>query len=302
MTSFDGHGTGGFTEKLRSELVRIVPKADSEAEAETAGFFCCARAHRSGIPALRVRTDSESAELLVNLLKKSGISAEKTPAGAGRTAVTVSAVSEKEFISRYSVCYSTRSPDILSSDTLFRRAFLRGAFLLCGYCSDPGKTYRIELHIENAEILNAVIWMLHAENIQPSVYLRDRISVVCFREGDLISDFLALTGASSAMLEFENVRAERELNADVNRTVNCDSGNSRRQSEASARRTELFSRLLADEESMKLPPELKDAAMIHIANPGLSIAELGELMSPPIGKSGMNHRLIRLEEIAKSLD
>ena len=144
--------------------------------------------------------------------------------------------------------------------------------------------------------------MLHAENIQPSLTMRQNATVITIREGNNVSDFIAFTGATGAMLDFENIRAEKEIKSRVNRDINCDLGNSKRQADASARRTELFINLLNSEEGIKLPQELTDAAIVHINNPGLSITELGQLMNPPLKKSGMNHRLIKLEEIAKTLD
>ena len=108
-------------------------------------------------------------------------------------------------------------------------------------------------------------------------------------------------GASTARLTFESIRAEREMNSGVNREVNCDSGNTGRQADAAARRGELIGKLMASPEAEKLPRSLYEAAVVHQQNPGASIAELGKMMNPPIGKSGMNHRLTRLLEIAESM-
>ena len=84
--------------------------------------------------------------------------------------------------------------------------------------------------------------------------------------------------------------------------LNCDSGNTKRQADASANRIQLIEKILLSEESKKLPQELLEAAKTQAMNPGLSISELGNMMDPPIGKSGMNHRLKKLVEIAKGID
>ena len=110
-------------------------------------------------------------------------------------------------------------------------------------------------------------------------------------------DFLALTGAHTCRLEFENYRMTRELRNQVNRVVNCDNANSRRIANASARQLELLRGLKASPEWKNLNEDLRFTAELRLENPDLSLRELGELMEPPLGKSGVNHRLKRLEKI-----
>lgn len=319
-----------FSRKVKVEMLKNIPKALSERQAIIAGCFCSQSPskHDPDIhgPADRVRLERHLAEVIRSLLSEEGI---KSVIEGGKRRINISqindtttnqptdqaasqlddyvylkiaATTKPDFLKLMSGCFLESSCDVLSSDTGFRRAFLRGVFVVCGYCSEPTKTYRIELHIKNSDIVNTIIWMLHAENIQPSLTMRQNATVITIREGNNVSDFFAFTGATGAMLDFENIRAEKEIKSRVNRDINCDLGNSKRQADASARRTELFINLLNSEEGIKLPQELRDAAIVHINNPGLSITELGQLMNPPLKKSGMNHRLIKLEEIAKTLD
>lgn len=188
------------------------------------------------------------------------------------------------------------------TDPDFRRYFLRGVFLECGYCSDPRKTYRIELHIKNPAASEIVTEILDKESLPYRTSVRDNTTVIYINNGDAVSDIMGMMGADGSRLKFENIRAERELYGSVNRTMNCDSGNTRRQAEAGAVRNELISKLMASDKARELPGELQEAARVHLENPGASIAELGKMMDPPIGKSGMNHRLTKLIEIAKGLD
>lgn len=186
--------------------------------------------------------------------------------------------------------------------TGINRYFLRGAFLACGYCSDPSLAYRIELHIKESWVAPIIEDMLAEADIPCRVSSRGGITVIYITNGDAVSDFLGIIGADLKRLEFENKRAEREVIGNVTRTVNCDSGNTRRQAEAGAARNELISKLMASELATSLPPELRETARVNLENPGASISELGKLMDPPIGKSGMNHRIQKLLEIAKSID
>ena len=202
-------------------------------------------------------------------------------------------------------CLSGNLPEDAASDEdgthRFARYFMRGMFLGCGYISDPQKTYRTEFHVANGICALLTVQMLGMLGINASLTSRDSYAQIYFKAGDSVSDFLGYIGAVKAVLEFENIRASKEVNRQVSRTVNCDESNSRRQSEAGASRNEQIRRLMKSDLAKCLTPELKAAAEATLANPGSSIAELGALMDPPISKSGMNHRISKLLELAESL-
>jgi DNA-binding protein WhiA len=181
------------------------------------------------------------------------------------------------------------------------RRFLRGAFWGCGYCTDPSKSYRIEFVVkepENATLISAALDVLSIKHVRAE---RKGSFALYFKNGDDVSDFLGYIGSPSAMMEFENIRAGKDVNSKVTRAVNCDEGNTKRQAEAAAQRNELITRVMESGLSGKLPPELREAAKAHMENPGASLAELGAMMDPPIGKSGMRHRLDKIAEYANSL-
>ena len=181
------------------------------------------------------------------------------------------------------------------------RRFLRGAFWGCGYCSDPGKSYRIEFIVQNNENAVLISRALTVLSIKHILAERKNSYAVYFKNGDDVSDFLSYIGSPSAMMEFENIRAEKDVNGKVFRAVNCDAGNTRRQAEAAAKRTELINKVMESGLAGKLSPELREAAKAHLENPGASLAELGLMMDPPIGKSGMRHRLDKIAEFAEQL-
>ena len=202
-------------------------------------------------------------------------------------------------------CLSGNLPEDAAADEdgthRFARYFMRGVFLGCGYISDPQKTYRTEFHVTNGVCALLTVEMLGMLGINASLTSRDSYAQIYFKAGDSVSDFLGYIGAVKAVLEFENIRASKEVNRQVSRTVNCDESNFRRQSEAGASRNEQIRRLMKSNLAKCLTPELKEAAEATLANPGSSIAELGALMDPPISKSGMNHRISKLIEIAEGL-
>lgn len=202
-------------------------------------------------------------------------------------------------------CLSGNLPEEATEDEdgthRFARYFMRGIFLGCGYISDPHKTYRTEFHVANGVCSILTVEALSTLGINASLTSRDNYAQIYFKAGDSVSDFLGYIGAVKAVLEFENIRAAKELNILVRRTVNCDEGNFRRQTEAGATRNEQIDRLMRSELAVLLTPELKEAAQVSLENPGASIAELGKMMDPPISKSGMSHRISKLLELAASL-
>lgn len=183
----------------------------------------------------------------------------------------------------------------------FERYFMRGIFLGCGYISDPVKTYRAEFHVTNGICAILTVQVLATLGINASLTSRDNYAQIYFKAGDSVSDFLGYIGAVKAVFEFENIRAAKEVNRQVARTLNCDEGNFGRQSEAGASRNEQIEKLMKSPLAKNLSPELKAAAKANLENPGASIAELGAMMDPPISKSGMSHRLSKLLELASSL-
>ena len=181
------------------------------------------------------------------------------------------------------------------------RRFLRGAFWGCGYCTDPSKSYRIEFVVkepENATLISAALDVLSIKHVRAE---RKGSFALYFKNGDDVSDFLSYIGSPSAMMEFENIRAGKDVNSKVTRAVNCDEGNTKRQAEAAAHRNELITKVMESGLASKLASELREAAKAHMENPGASLAELGAMMDPPIGKSGMRHRLDKIAEYANSL-
>lgn len=291
-----------FSQGIRQELLKQIPRTLSECQAVIAGFFCSAKPGKELPFATSITLVPERAEYLGNVLQKAGYAFEKSRlSNSSNFRIKIAKESYEMFVNDLSMCFVENSADQLSSSPEFRRNFLKAVFIMCGYCSDPDKAYRIELHMRNLKAVDLAIWMLHADDIEPVKSVKATSAILRFKDGDYVSDFLTLIGASNSMFAFENKRAEHEVNARVQRTYNCDLGNARRKADAGARRTDLFEKLLHSDEASSLPKELRDAALVHINNPGASIAELGRLMDPPIGKSGMNHRLIKLEEIAKEI-
>ena len=182
-----------------------------------------------------------------------------------------------------------------------KKAFVRAAFTLCGAISHPDRNYHIEIAAPNEALAGFVVQQLNAFEIEARVSLRKSKYVVYLKRAEDISDMLSLLGAAKAMMAFENVRVKKEVSNRVNRQLNCDNSNINRSMNAAEAQIRDI-RYIDEELGLdKLPRTLRDMAYTRANNPEMPLAELGELMDPPLGKSGVNARLRRISAIAEKL-
>lgn len=294
-----------FSKSIKADLLKVTDRTKEEMQAELVTAFLCAGrpgAEKSELPLFFATSSFAYAERLVGQLRAIGMDAlaEKSEKAARSLWYVYPLPSDQmTFNEQLRLYEKEEKQDQITSSLQPRRAALRGAFLASGIMSEPLKAYQIEIPVRNSRAANYLTLLLHAENIAPSILYRNGHPVIYFKEGQAIGDFLALIGAHSSLLRFESIRVDKELRNAVNRVVNCDTANARRQADACVRQSALMRDLLDSSESTRIPQELMEAARVRVDNPGMSIRDLGLLMSPPIGKSGMNHRLRKLEEIAK---
>lgn len=190
---------------------------------------------------------------------------------------------------------------LLIKNACCRRSFLRGAFLCCGSMSDPEKGYHLEFvcsHMEQAEQLKKVI----AEfDIEAKIVPRKKYFVVYLKEGAGIVDLLNIMEAHVALMELENLRIVKEMRNSINRRVNCEAANISKTVHASARQVEDIKYIKEHYGFSRLPDNLREMAEVRLEYPDAALKELGEYLNPPVGKSGVNHRLRKLSELADRL-
>ncbi|WP_227762295.1 DNA-binding protein WhiA [Zhaonella formicivorans] len=182
-----------------------------------------------------------------------------------------------------------------------RRAYLRGAFLGGGSVSDPEGTYHLELITRDNYHAQLLCQMMRKLQLEPRVSQRKNWYVVYLKESEQIIRFLNIIGAHTALLDFENTRILKEMRNRVNRLVNCETANLNKTIDAGMRQVENIQFLLSRIGYEQLPASLKEVARLRLEFPDASLKELGELLEPPVSKSGVNHRLRRLEKMAEKL-
>lgn len=179
-----------------------------------------------------------------------------------------------------------------------KRAFLRGIFLAAGSMSDPKKSYHFEIVCETLRMAKQVQEQFRYFELEAKIVSRKNHEVVYLKEGAQIVDALNIMGAHTALMDLENVRILKEMRNDINRRVNCETANINKTVSAAYRQQQAI-RFLQQQGALEgLPGPLQEIAELRMEYPEAAIQELGTLCTPAVGKSGVNHRLRKLEEIA----
>ena len=182
-----------------------------------------------------------------------------------------------------------------------RRAFIRGAFLAVGSVSDPKKSYHFEIVCTAPEKARQLQELLASYDVDAKVVLRKRHYVVYIKEGSQIVELLGLMGAHISLMQLENVRIVKEMRNSVNRKVNCETANLNKTVSAAVRQAENIRYIQEKIGLDKLPMDLEETARLRLEHTEASLKELGDMLSPKVGKSGVNHRLRKLSQIADDL-
>ena len=174
-----------------------------------------------------------------------------------------------------------------------KRAYIRGAFIASGSMSDPSKSYHFEIVCNDMRQAEHLRDMMNSFDVDAKIVQRKRTYVVYLKEGSQIVDILNVMEAHVALME--------EMRNSVNRKVNCETANINKTVSAAVRQMEDITYIRDQIGFEKLPEGLRDVALTRLAYPEAALKELGQLMTNPLGKSGVNHRLRKLSEIAQQL-
>lgn len=184
----------------------------------------------------------------------------------------------------------------INNQELLEKAFVRGSFLGGGSINNPKNTYHLEITFSSGKNANIVLAILNKYEIQFKNIEKKNGYALYTKDGDEISKFLALIGANSAVLKFEEVRVYRDIRNNVNRKVNCETANLNKTLNAALKQIENIKYLKQIGQFDKMPEQLQEIATLRLENPEASLVEIGQMLSKPIGKSGVNHRFYNIEQ------
>lgn len=188
---------------------------------------------------------------------------------------------------------------LLLKSSCCQRAFLRGAFLCVGSMSDPEKGYHLEFVCMDEQIASQLQEVMLGFGIEAKIILRKKYFVVYIKESESIVELLNVMEAPVALMNLENLRILKEVRNSINRKVNCEAANITKTVNAASRQIEDIELLRDTLGLANLPLQLRQMAEVRLSYPDASLKELGDYLDPPVGKSGVNHRLRKLSELAE---
>ena len=194
-----------------------------------------------------------------------------------------------------------RVDGLLVQNVCCKRAFIRGAFLASGSMSDPNKSYHFEIVCRTMEQAEQLQQLMNGFETEAKIVERKGHYVVYLKEGSQIVDMLNVMEAYVSLMNLENVRILKEMRNSVNRKVNCETANISKTVNAAVKQLEDIELIRSKLGLDQLPQNLREMALIRLEYPEAALKELGNYLTPPVGKSGVNHRLRKLAEIAENL-
>ncbi|SDQ41547.1 DNA-binding protein WhiA [Carnobacterium viridans] len=213
----------------------------------------------------------------------------------------------KEVLSDLSIMegmsFHSHVSDEVMMNTQKVKSYLRGAFLAGGSVNNPETSrYHLEIHSSYEEHNDDICQMMNQFDMNARTLERRNGYITYLKEAEKIADFLALIGATSGMLKFEDVRIIRDMRNSVNRLVNCENANLNKTIDAASKQIESIKFIDEMIGLDKIPTKLREIALVRLEYPEVTLKELGEMIpSGTISKSGINHRLRKLNEMAENL-
>ena len=190
--------------------------------------------------------------------------------------------------------------EILNSE-IDSKIFLRGVYMVCGSLTNPEKNYHMEFSTHKKTLALSLSMLLNKFEIRSHIVERKELSIVYVKDSENISDFLNVIVAHDSMFKFEDVRVKKNLRNNVNRIVNCETANLLKITKGYVKHKKAIEYIINKKSIDYLPDELRELALLRLSNESYSLKDLGEKLSVPLSKSGVNYRLKKIEEIAMNL-
>lgn len=216
------------------------------------------------------------------------------------TVTALSGAVKQDILSKFGDLSAPVNP-ILIKSTCCKRAFLRGAYLCVGSMSDPKKSYHLEFVCVRLAQAMQLREVLSDFEIDARIIRRKKYYVVYVKEGSGIVELLGIMEAHVSLMNFENLRILKEMRNSINRRVNCEAANITKTVNAASKQVEDIMLIRDTCGWEQLPDNLRQMAEVRLEYPEATLKELGEYLDPPVGKSGVNHRLRKLSEIAEKI-
>jgi len=294
-----------FAANVKNELVSLEVTEECCKEAQAYGMLIMGRSFTARNISLQTENEAvahQYIEAIKNIIGQEP-SVEISSAGKITVQVTNTALC-KEILAYFG--HTGKELTLLINrsslnDMCCKKAFLRGAFLSCGAVTDPNKNYHFEFSVPFMNLTKDFCALLQEMGFAPKQIIRKSCYIIYFKESETIEDLLTSMGAMNSSLEIMGVKVIKDIRNRVNRKTNCETANLTKTINAACKQIEEIEYIENTMGSDYLPEDLAVLAQLRKENPDVSLNELGQLLSPPLSRSGVNHRMNRIKAIYESI-
>ena len=304
-----------FSSDLKKELMEVIPKNKHCRYALLGGIISvngrvenADSADKNGLVCIRVESDefetfvSKLIKIAVDIPYEHVISSQEI---MHHRKLIITDEKDSERLRNGLKVYNSGSRlctnEMLTERSCCKQAFLRGAFLAGGSLSSPEKSNHMEISVPTEAEADKLCRIISSLHLSAKCMKRKDRYIVYIKDGNTISNFIGVLGASKSMMDYENVRILKDIRNNINREVNCDAANMAKTANAAAKQIDDINYVYAHVKPEDIPEGLREMAEIRLEFPYLSLKELGDKFTPPLGKSGINHRLKKLSAMAESI-
>lgn len=294
-----------FSKNVKKELSLIKPEKQCCLCAQTYGLLLFGRSFSS--TAVKVLTQSkEAAETYIqSSMDFTGIEPTLIITKSGKFSVRFDSPDDRILVLN---SFGHSEKDVILrinranlEDECCYGAFIRGAFLSCGTITDPNKNYHLEFVVAHKQLCGDLLSVMHDVGLEPKNLQRGNNHILYFRNSEEIEDVLTIMGATESSLELMGTKMVKNVRNKINRQINFETANIARTVNASMAQINAIKKIIDKKQFDSLPEELKEIAEIRINNPDMSLKDIQNEIGEVISRSGVNHRLNRLVEIASKL-
>lgn len=297
-----------FSSDVKEELAQLIPESGCCAVTQAYGLLELGRSFSPSSIALHTENAAVASAYQSSVASVCGLQLSDLPISVRPSGIHVVNVPEEAHRHRIISRFGHSSADVVLrlNRANFEcescpSAYLRGAFLSCGAITDPNVDYHLEFSVPYYRLSRDLLALMGELGFNARLVRRKGNYVIYLKESGQIEDCLTMIGATNASLELMSIKMVKDIRNAANRIANCESANIDKTVTAAMAQIQAIREIEQHQGLDGLPEELRELARLRLDNPDLSLRELGELLQEPISRSGVNHRLRRLKEMADDM-
>jgi len=296
-----------FSSDVKTELTELISSACCT-KAEAFGMLIYGRAFSTSEISIMTEIQAVAEHYCTTIRDLTGVTPETSQTKAGKYKVRIRTKADRLKILEFFGYTGTELTLRVNLSNLEQcnedcctKAFLRGAFLVCGSITDPENDYHVSFNVAKIKLCDDLMRVIEDLGLHPKKIMRSSSCVAYLKEADAVEEFIGLIGSTKGFLEIMQTRAMKDIKNQINRRSNFDSANMVRSIEAGLKQVALIEEILEKIQLSDMTEDLSQLCSLRLENPDISLDELGKMMTPELSRSAISRRFKKLEKIATEL-